>query len=187
MMSELTQAMIVNGAVLAAVLHTDLGKARKVGPFRIVRPLLMAGAIVPLFIDRPVTQGAGLALELAGTVAGLLGGLAALRLITVYRNPQTGKAASRAGFGYGLLWTLVIGARAAFSYGSSHWFPTQLTHWCMAHQVTGSAITDALIFMAVAMLLTRTLGMAASAAHLPKAQIIPSRPTSGKVATGAHS
>ena len=171
MMSELTQAMIVNGAVLVAVLHSDLGSARKIGPMRILRPLLMAGAIVPLFIDSPVTRGTGFSLELAGIAAGLLAGLAAVVLTHVHRSPSTGKPVSRATTPYALLWIVVIGARAAFSYGSEHWFSSQLDHWCAVHQVTGSAITDGLIFMAVAMLLTRTLGLALRAARLaPAAQ-----------------
>ena len=169
MLSELTQAMIVNASVLAAVLHSDLGRARKIGPMRILRPLLIAGAIIPLFIDSPVTHGTGLSLELIGVAAGLLGGLAALALMRVHRSPSTGKPVSRAGGPYALLWTLVIGARAAFSYGSYHWFPSQLDHWCAAHQVTGAAITDGLIFMAVAMLLTRTIGMGLRASRLAPA------------------
>jgi hypothetical protein len=35
--------------------------------------------------------------------------------------------------------------------------------------ITGNAITDGLIFMAVTMILTRTLGMARRARHLPAA------------------
>ncbi|MHA6764947.1 hypothetical protein [Streptacidiphilus sp. PAMC 29251] len=167
MMSEVTQAMIVNGAVLVAVLHSDLGQARKIGPMRILRPALIAGAIIPLFIERPVTSGTGLSIELAAVAAGILGGLAALGLMHVYRNPETGKPASRAAGPYALLWILVIGARAAFSYGSAHWFSSQLTHWCIVHQVTGAAITDGLIFMAVAMLLMRTVGMGIRASRLP--------------------
>jgi hypothetical protein len=167
MFTELTQAMIVNGAVLAATLHSDLGGARKIGPVRILRPALIAAAIVPLFIDPVVTHGAGLSVELAGIAAGLVGGLAALGLMHVYRSPKTGKAVSRATWPYALLWTLVIGARAAFSYGSYHWFSAQLTHWCIAHQVTGAAITDGLIFMAVAMLLVRTIGIGLRASFLP--------------------
>lgn len=166
MFSELTQAEIVNGAVLAAVLHSDLGSHRKIGPMRILRPALIAAGIIPLFISPVVTHGSGLAVELAGAAAGLLGGLAAIALTGVYRSPKTGKPVSSAGWGYALLWIVVVGARAAFSYGASHWFPAQLAQWCAAHQVTGAAITDGLIFMAVAMLLTRTAGLAARAAAL---------------------
>ena len=168
-MSELTQAMIINAAVLVAVLHGDLGSGRKIGPVRILRPLVISGAVIPLFVERPVTQGTGLAVELAGVAAGLLGGLAAVALMNVYRSPETGRPVSGAGRPYALLWIVVIGARAAFSYGSSHWFPAQLTSWCIAHQVTAAAITDGLIFMALAMLLTRTIGLGARAARLPVA------------------
>lgn len=171
MFSELTQAEMINGAVLVATLHGDLGTGRKIGPMRLLRPALIAGGIVPLFLGPVVTHGSGLAVELAGIAAGVLGGLAALALTKVYRSPRTGKAVSRATWAYAALWTLVIGARAAFSYGAYHWFPAQLATWCTAHQVTGNALTDGLIFMAVAMLLTRTLGLGARAAALPRAEI----------------
>ena len=169
MFSELTQAEMINGVVLAATLHNDLGAHRKIGPVRLIMPAAIAAGIVPLFIDPFVTHGAGLAVEMAGAAAGILGGLAALTLIRVHRDPRTGKAASRATWPYALLWTLVVVARAAFSYGAIHWFPAQLAQWCVAHQVTGDAITNGLIFMAVAMLLTRTIGLGARAAALPPA------------------
>ena len=168
MFSELTQAEMINGIVLAVTLHSDLGAHRKIGPMRLLRPVVTAGSIVPLFIDPVVSHGTGLALELAGVAAGLVGGLLAGSLTRVYRSPRTGKPVSAAGWPYALLWILVVGARAAFSYGSYHWFPHQLTHWCIAHQVTGAAITDGLIFMAVAMVLTRTLSLGLRAAVLPR-------------------
>jgi hypothetical protein len=179
MLSELTQAMIVNGTVLAAVLHNDLGRERKIGAVRLLQPVLISAAIVPLFIDRPVTRGTGLALEIAGVVAGLLGGLAATRLMRVYRSPRTAKPVSRAATPYAMLWILVIGARAAFSYGCAHWFSAQLTHWCVAHQVGSAAITDGLIFMAVAMLLVRTTGLGVRAAALPATPAANGRSTTG--------
>ncbi len=171
MFSALTQAEIINGAVLLATLHSDLGKHRKIGAMRVLRPAAIAASVVPLFLDPVVSRGSGLALELAGVAAGLLGGLAALALTRVYRSPETGKPVSHATWPYALLWSLVIGARAAFSYGATHWFPTQLASWCQAHQVSGAAITDALIFMAIAMLLTRTLGLAVRAATLPRTAV----------------
>jgi hypothetical protein len=84
---------------------------------RLLRPMVVAAVIVPLFIDRPVTHGPGLAVEIAGVIAGLLGGLAAVALIGVYRSPESGGPVSRASVAYAILWILVIGARAAFSYG----------------------------------------------------------------------
>ena len=167
MMSELTQAMIVNGAVLAAVLEADLGGHRKIGKMRILRPVLLAAGVVPLFLDAPATHGHGLVLEAGAAVLGIVCGLIALAAMKLYRSPSTGKAVSQAGAGYALLWIIVIGARAAFSYGSYHWFPNQLTHWCIEHQVTGAAITDGLIFMAVVMILVRTIGLGARASRLP--------------------
>jgi hypothetical protein len=83
----------------------------------------------------------------------------------VYRSPKTGKPVSAAGLPYAAVWTLIVAARAAFSFGAVHWFPAQIDVWCATHQVTGAAITDGLIFMAVTMVLIRTAGLAARAAR----------------------
>lgn len=168
-MSPLTEAMIINGAVLIAVLEGDLGPHRKIGRLRILRPLITVALVVPLFLDRPVTHGNGLLIELAGLAVGLLCGLIAAMLMRVYRSPRTGKPVSAAGFPYAIVWTVIVGARAAFAYGASNWFSAPLAQWCAAHQVAGAAITDGLIFMAIAMVLVRTLGIYARATRLPAA------------------
>jgi hypothetical protein len=173
MLSELTEAMIVNGVVLATVLATDLGPARKVGPMRLLRPVIAAAVIIPLFVDRPVTHGTGLVVELAGIVAGVLVGLVAAGLMGVYRSPQTGRPVSRAGLPYAILWTVVIAARAAFSYGAVHWFQAPLVSWAIAHQVTLAAITDGLIFMAIVMVLVRTIGLGVRASRVPAPALAP--------------
>jgi hypothetical protein len=168
-MSPLTDAMIINGVVLFAVLEGDLGPHRKIGKIRILRPLITSALVIPLFIDAPVTHGNGLLVELAGLAAGLLCGLLVTTLMRVYRSPRTGKPVSAAGLPYALVWLVIVGARAAFSYGASDWFPNQLAQWAVSHQVTGAAITDGLIFMAITMVLTRTIGLAARARRLPAA------------------
>jgi hypothetical protein len=169
-MSPLTEAMIINAAVLISVLEGDLGPHRKIGRFRILRPLITIAVVIPLFIDRPAAHGNGLLVELAGIAAGLLCGLVATALIRVYRSPRTGQPASAAGLPYAMVWTVVVGARAAFSIGASHWFPVELDQWCLAHQVTGAAITDGLIFMAITMVLVRTTSLAARSRRLPAVQ-----------------
>jgi hypothetical protein len=169
----LQQAMIINAIVLFAVLEADLGSHRKITKFRILRPLVLAGAIVPLYLTGVQTTGTGLVLELALAVAGIALGLTATALMTVYRSPKTGKPVTRAGVPYAALWVLVIGARSSFSYGSVHWFGPQLGHWMARHAVTSGAITDALIFMAVGMLVTRTVGILVGARGLAPAQLPP--------------
>jgi hypothetical protein len=152
-----TSALIIDAVILAAVLEADLGGGRKVGLFRLLRPLLLAAGIVPLFIKPLVTHGHGLTFELVLTAVGVLLGLLASSLMHVSpRSSADAGAQTRAGFGYALLWIVVLGARAAFSYGSNHWFGGSLEHWQIHHQVTTAAITDGLVFEAVAMLLTRT-------------------------------
>jgi hypothetical protein len=162
-MSPLTEAMIINGAVLIAVLEGDLGPHRKIGKLRILRPLITVAVIIPLFIDSPVTHGNGLLIELAGVAAGLLGGVLVAALMRVYRSQKTGRPVSAAGLPYAIVWVVIVGARAAFSIGATHWFPAQLDQWCLAHQVTGAAITDGLIFMALTMVLVRTASLAGRA------------------------
>ena len=166
-MSVVDQALLINVIVLFVVLEADVGPHRKIGWFRIARPLVLAGAIIPIYLKSLTTHGTGLYLELAGTAAGILLGLMATGLMKVYRSPKTGRPVSRADFGYAILWIIVIGARSAFSYGSAHWFGPQLGTWMAAHHVISGAITDTLILMAVGMLLTRTLGLAVRAARWP--------------------
>jgi hypothetical protein len=172
-MSILIDAEIVNVLVLAAVLEADLGSHRKINRFRLLRPILIAVAIVPLFLEKITTHGGGLSVEIAGAAAGVIGGLMALALIRVYRSGKTGKPVSAAALGYALLWTVVIGARALFSYGANHWFYHQLGSWLTTNSIPSAAITDGLIFMAVAMLLTRTVGLCLRSRSLPGAATSP--------------
>jgi hypothetical protein len=176
MVSEVTEAMIVNGVVLATVLASDVGPARKINRMRLLRPVIAAAVIIPIFMDHPATNGSGLAVEIAGVAAGVLGGLAAAALMRVYRSPQTGQPVSRAGWPYALFWTVVVAARAAFSYGAAHWFTNSIVSWAIANQVSQAAITDGLIFMAIAMILMRTGGLAARASRLPSAELTPAVP-----------
>ena len=80
------------------------GPARSAA-MRLLRPVIAAAVIIPLFVSDPATRGNGLAVEIACVAAGLLGGLAAAALMRVYRSPKTGPPASSAGRGYAAFWT----------------------------------------------------------------------------------
>jgi hypothetical protein len=169
-------ALILNGIVLLVVLEADLGQHRKIGWFRILRPFVTSAVAVAIFVKAVTTSGAGLTLELVLAASGIAIGLIATALMTVYRSPQTHKPVSRAGFGYALLWIVVIGARTAFSYGSVHWFGRSLDSWMTQHAVTSAALTDALLFMAIAMVITRSAALALRSRNLgPQDAAQPSR------------
>jgi hypothetical protein len=122
----------------------------------------MAFGIVPLFIQHPATAGPGEALELALTGLGaLLGVVASARLMQVGYDVAGGRAVSRAGVNYGLFWCAVIGARLLFTYGANHWYTSALVHWMSTNGISADALTDGLIFMAIAMAVARTLRLVA--------------------------
>ena len=148
---------IINLAVLTVVLESDLGR-RRVGRFRVLRPLITAAAVVPFFLGDGASGGYGLMLEIGGTALGLLLGLAVSALMPVYADVAKGRpgARSRAGLAYALAWIGVFAARMFFSYGSAHLWSAPLGRWMAGHRVSDGALTDALIFMAMAMALTRS-------------------------------
>lgn len=154
-----TSIWIVNLVVLASVLGTDLGR-RAVTTRRLLRPAIVAAVVVPMFVKHPATSGDSLLLEIAGAAVGLLLGLAAAALLRPRRDAATGALYTQGGVAYAALWTAVIGARLAFSYGAEHWFTQSLGRWMYTNQITVDALTDALILMAIAMLLGRTGTMA---------------------------
>ncbi len=174
----LLPALVINVTVLAVVLESDLGSHRRVTRFRVLRPLITSLLIVPFFIKGAATGGTGLALEVVLTAAGLMIGLLAASQMGVSLSSGTGRAFTRAGLAYALVWAVVMVARTAFSYGSAHWFAASLGRWMADHHVTADALTDALIFMALAMVLTRVAAMAIRSRAVKQQAATTASPTS---------
>lgn len=153
---------ILNLVVLGVVLEADLGR-RKISRFRVLRPLVTAVLICPLFLDSVPVGSHDVLLQAVGVAAGVLLGLAAHLFISVGYGPVRGRtgtrdrAVSRAGFGYAAFWAVIFAARLLFIYGTLHWFTASLGQFLAAHQLTAAGLTDALIFMAVAMALARSV------------------------------
>ena len=158
---------LLNLIVFGVLLESDLGR-RPIGWFRVLRPLITTAAIIPLFLSSVPTTGHNLALEAISVGAGVLIGLIAHLFLRVgfdpawgkkrkaAGHPATGRAFSRAGFGYAAFWAVIFAGRLVFIYGMSHWFPVSMGHFLASHQLKVAGLTSALIFMALAMALARS-------------------------------
>lgn len=152
-----TSILVVNLAVLAAVLLADLG-TRTITWHRVLRPMIVAAIAVAVFVKSPQTSGAGFDLELAGLAGGLiLGSLASHLLMAIRRDPRTGEQVSVAGVGYAAFWIVVIGARLLFTYGANHWYSDSLGRWLGTNAISVAALTDALILFAIGLVLARVI------------------------------
>jgi len=148
---------IVNLVVLAVVLEADLGH-KKISRFRLIRPLVLGAVVAAFYIGGIVGTGTSLWLELGGVGAGIVLGLAASALMRVYADAGR-KPWSLAGPAYAALWVAVVGARLWFGYASNHSLRIPVGTWMFLHHVTSAVMVDAFIFMAIAMVLTRTASL----------------------------
>ncbi|MGW1838560.1 hypothetical protein [Streptomyces sp. NPDC002067] len=157
-MSTLQSALLVNVIVLLTTLHADLG-TKAVSRGRLLRPLIVAVIIVPVFVHTFFDSGIGLAVEICGLAAGVLFGLIAISRVQVFREPD-GRVVARAGRSYAALWVGLIVARSVFSIGATYWFSSELGRFFFRHgappQDIASIVTNGLVLMAIAALLTRS-------------------------------
>lgn len=156
-----TSQLILNVGLLAFVLGTNLG-TRTVTGRRLLLPVVLVLIAAWAFLPDLPTTGGDARLELAGTLIGVVLGIAAAALMPVRRDPA-GRLVTTAGIGYAVLWIGVIGGRIAFAYSATGWASRPVGEFSMAQQITGAAAwTSAFVLMALAMVLTR---VAVTAAH----------------------
>jgi hypothetical protein len=162
------------------VLLSDYG-VRKITTARLIRPFIAAIVIIPFFFKGAATSGNGLLLEAAGLLAGIALGVLAASLMRVFADPATGRPSTRGGLPYCLFWVVVVAARLYFAYGAQHVFSQQLGEWLFTSHISVDALTAAIIFFSVAMLLGRTGALALRARQLGAGQSAAGAPVSAPV------
>ena len=157
-----TSVWIINLAFFGVLMEADLGR-RKIGWFRVARPLIATAAVIPLYLTALPTAGNDLALQALSAGIGVILGCACHLFVAVGFDPakgKTGRAVSRAGFGYAVYWAAIFAARLGFVYCSQRVFAASLGHFLAAHQLSATALANSLLFMALALGLARSAVLA---------------------------
>ncbi|HEY3870346.1 MAG TPA: hypothetical protein VGM10_18415 [Actinocrinis sp.] len=161
--------------VLGVVLESDVGR-RKIGWFRVVRPVIGVSAIIPGYLTSVPTGSGDLVLQAVGAGSGILLGLVSVSplFVSVYFDPAyrshlshitrrtgtRGTVVSRAGVGYALIWIGLTLFRLGFAYGAQHVFPGALAQFMIEHRLSADALTNAFIFLSLGMDLFRSILLA---------------------------
>ncbi|MEU2833195.1 hypothetical protein ABZ667_31790 [Streptomyces lavendulae] len=154
-MSPFLTALIASGVILVIILSTDLG-TRQITSMRLLRSIIAIAIVLALFVRSLPLDGNDPWLQLAGIGAGILCGLIAVPLLPAHRGSD-GNVYTRGGAAYAILWTLVSASRVLFAYGSEHWFGQDVIMFSIENKLSGQDVySNAFVFMALAMVLTRT-------------------------------
>lgn len=157
-MSPFLTALIASGTILIIILSTDLG-TRQVTNMRMLRSILAVVIVLALFVHTLPVEGNDPSLQLAGIGAGVICGLVAAALLPAHRD-ASGEIYTKGGIGYALVWAVLSAARVLFAYGSEHWFSEGIIRFSIDYKLSGQDVySNAFVFMALAMVLTRTAAL----------------------------
>jgi hypothetical protein len=155
-----TTEIITFAGLAAFVIATQMGR-RRLTLRRLLLPFLAVGIVGYHYLHSIPTVGGDLDFEVSLSLAGALCGILAAGLMNVEREEQTGRIVTQAGFTYAALWVIVFGGRLAFAWAASHVWSHQVAQFSIQHEITSSAAwTAAFVFMALSMVLTRTIVVA---------------------------
>ncbi|MEC3977430.1 hypothetical protein [Amycolatopsis sp. H20-H5] len=146
--------LLLNLIVFAVAIESDIGR-RKIGPFRVFRPLVTGLVIVPFFFEGMSFSGNGLLFEIGAALVGAALGFVALTPMKFEYDVSAHRVYSRAGLVYVGGWVLITGAKIFFSYGSTDIWGRQLFTWMTANDISIDAFRAAFIFLNVATMLAR--------------------------------
>jgi hypothetical protein len=157
-----TADYITYTALFAFILATQLGR-RNPTLDRLIIPVLIVGAIGFKYLHNLPTGTANHLLEAAGLGVGILFGLASVALVKVEKDPQSGRAVTKAGFPYAAVWTVALAARMLFAYGSTHWFHSALVQFSMTNHINPATYGTFFVLMVLTMIGIRTISVIARA------------------------
>jgi hypothetical protein len=153
-----TADYITYTALFVFILATQLGR-RTPSLDKLILPVVIVGGIGFKYLANLPTGTADHLLEVAGVAAGILFGLASVALVKVEKDPESGRAVTKAGVPYAAVWTVALAARMLFAYGSTHWFHSALVQFSIANHINPAAYGTFFVLMVLTMITIRTISV----------------------------
>lgn len=155
--------IILFGGLAVFIIATQLGR-HTLSPRRFLLPLVAVVVVAFTYLKGVPTVGGDLPFEIVCALIGAAFGLLAASLVHVERDARTGKLVTQAGIAYAAVWAFVFGGRLAFGWAASNVWQSAVVRFSIDHAITGAAAwTAAFVLMAIAMVATRTVVLAARA------------------------
>jgi len=150
-----TEVLFVLG-LTATVLITQLGRHTLTWR-RMLLPLVVVALVGRQYLQTIPAVGGDLDFEILCAVFGTACGVLAAGLVSLQRDPASGRISTKAGIAYAALWVVVLGGRLGFAYLATNGWSAQVRQFSIDHAITAGAWTAAFVLMALAMVLARTL------------------------------
>jgi hypothetical protein len=140
----------------------------------VVTLLLPVGIVVwaaSKYLKGIPTAGNDLVLVIGATIVGLVIGAGVAWLTKVYRDAG-GKVVARATLGAAALWIIGMGARMAFQIYATNGGGAEIARFSVENNLTIDAWTSAILLMALAQVLVRTLMVFWRGQSLPRTRAV---------------
>ncbi|MFJ6619298.1 hypothetical protein ACIQOW_17160 [Kitasatospora sp. NPDC091335] len=154
-------ALFLSGILITIVLFTQVGRHR----FGLIKLLMPLGLVAWFAYDMlhnmkattPNMTSAGV-----GIAIGVAIGIGLLYTMRIEHDPASGKTYTRAGIAYLAIWLVVLAGRLGFIWTleNNESFRADFGKWTVEQQIDPDGVAAFFVLMAMAMVLSRTLGVA---------------------------
>ena len=170
-MSPLQQALLVSGSIFAVVMATQLGR-RGYAVRDLARPLAMCAGVGFFYLKDAPTAQVDYLVYGVGALIGVAFGVVAT-LSTGLERDAAGRVWTRCGFGFVAIWLAAVVVRVVFIWSAEHdlTFRAHLGLFMYHHGIVEAAIAPFFVLMALAMVLSRVVLVAARVHALPRTAI----------------
>ncbi|GAA4601311.1 membrane protein CcdC involved in cytochrome C biogenesis [Actinoplanes octamycinicus] len=161
MSDPMRDALIFSAILMTIVLFTQVGRHR-FGFIKLTLPLVLVVLVAFQMLSSLEFTAPNMTAAGTGIAIGAVIGIGLLRTMRLERDDKNGRIYTRAGLVYLAIWLTVLVGRLIFIWSLENvdGFAVDFGKWIMENEIDPDGVTAFFVLMAMAMVLTRTVGVA---------------------------